>query len=76
MHRTCPGCASTDVRRSHPGDIDEPATTLLRSRYYCRKCRQVFWVLSARTYRIGGMVLGLALVLLVVIAIIVIDTRG
>ena len=73
MQRTCPNCASTDVRRSHPGDLDEPSTTLLRSRYYCRKCTKLFWVLSARTYRIGGIALGFTLLLLVAVALIVIS---
>ena len=72
MQRRCPDCGSTGVRRSHPGDLDEPATTLLRSRYYCRNCNKPFWVLSARTYRIGGIVLG-ALTLLGTTAIIVIS---
>ena len=75
MQRRCPNCGSTGVRRSHPGDLDEPATTLLRSRYYCRNCSKLFWVLSARTYRIGGIVLGLVLALLVTVALSVISTR-
>jgi len=73
MQRICPACASTDVRRSHPGDLNEPSTTLLRSRYYCRKCRKLFWVLSARTYRVGGIGLGFALLLLVTITLIVLS---
>jgi transposase-like protein len=71
MQRRCPDCGSTGVRRSHPGDLDEPATTLLRSRYYCRNCSKLFWVLRARTYRIGGIVLGLVLTLLGAVAVIV-----
>jgi hypothetical protein len=59
------------VRRSYPGDLDEPATTLLRSRYYCRRCRNLFWVTSARTYRIGGIAFGIALTLLIAVALIV-----
>ena len=74
MQRRCPDCGSTGVRRSNPGDLnDEPATTLLRSRYYCRNCSKLFWVVSARTYRIGGVVFGFALTLLLATAIIVIS---
>jgi transposase-like protein len=69
MQRICPNCASANVRRSSPHDLEEPATTLLRSRYYCRNCTKLFWVLSARTYRIGAIVLGLALTLLIVAAL-------
>ena len=69
MQRRCPDCASGDVRRSHPGDLDEPATTLLRSRYYCRKCSKLFWVLSARTYRTAGIVFGIVLALLLAVAL-------
>jgi len=65
MQRRCRACDSTDVRRSNRDDLDEPPTTLLRSRYYCQGCRSLFWVTSARTYRIGGIVLGLILALLV-----------
>ena len=75
MQRRCPDCGSTGVRRSHLGDLDEPATTLLRSRYYCRNCSKLFWVLSARTYRIAGIVFGLALTLLVTVALIVVSAR-
>jgi hypothetical protein len=58
------------VRRSCRDDLDEPPTTLLRSRYYCRRCRKLFWVTSARTYRIGGIVLGIILILLIAVALI------
>ena len=69
MQRKCPDCASTDVRRSYRGDLDEPPTTLLRSRYYCRRCRKLFWVMSARTYRIAGIVFGIVLTLLIAVAL-------
>ena len=69
MQRRCPDCGSTGVRRSHPGDLDEPATTLLRSRYYCRNCGKLFWVLSARTYRIAAIVFGIVLAMLITFAL-------
>ena len=76
MQRRCPDCGSTGVRRSHPGDLDEPATTLFRSRYYCRNCSKPFWVLRARIYRIGAIVLGLALTLLGAVGVILISVDG
>ena len=73
MQTRCPDCGSTGVLRSHPGDLDGPATTLLRSRYYCRNCRKAFWALSPRIYRIGAIALGLALTLLGVVSVLITD---
>jgi len=73
MQRRCPDCGSTGVRRSHPGDLDGPTTTLMRSRYYCRNCNKSFWVVSSRIYRFGAIVLGSALTLLGVVGLIFIS---
>jgi uncharacterized protein with PIN domain len=71
MHRRCPSCGSLDVRRSNTRDRDEPPRTLLRSRYRCRKCSALFWVVSARTYRIVGIVLGVSLLTAAVLALLI-----
>ena len=71
MQRKCPGCGSFDVRRSNGGDSDETPQTLLRSRYRCRGCNELFWVISARTYRIIGAFLGVNLLVFAMVALLV-----
>lgn len=71
MQRRCPSCGSLDVRRSNTRDRDEAPRTLLRSRYRCRTCSELFWVVSARTYRIVGIFLGVSLLTVVVLALLI-----
>jgi hypothetical protein len=71
MQRRCPSCGSLDVRRSNTHDLDESPRTLLRSRYRCRRCSELFWVVSARTYRIAGIFLGVGLLTAAVVALLI-----
>jgi hypothetical protein len=71
MQRQCPKCGTLDVRRSCLGDDTGPAQTAFRSRYRCRRCSELFWVISARTYRIAGYVLGVNLVVVALMAMLV-----
>ena len=69
MQRRCPSCGSLDVRRSNVHDAEGPARTRLQSRYRCRSCRELFWVVSARAYRFVGIYLGLTLLVFAVVAL-------
>ena len=71
MQRKCPNCGSTEVRRSGDRDLGEPSRTMFRSRYHCRSCRRLFWVISARTYRVAGLLVGVGLLAFAVIAVFV-----
>lgn len=71
MQRRCPSCGSLDVRRSNTRDRDEDPRTLLRSRYRCRTCSELFWVVSARTYRSVGIFVGVSLLVTAVVALLV-----
>ena len=72
MQRHCPTCGSYDVRRSNARDSDDAARTLLRSRYRCRSCSDLFWVVSARAYRLASVLLALNLVVFAVVALLVV----
>ena len=76
MQRQCPSCGTFDVRRSSSRDRAESTQTLFRSRYRCRGCTELFWVISARTYRIGGILLGVNLVVFAVVALLVTAFAG
>jgi transposase-like protein len=53
MRRRCPNCKSLDVRRCVPAQRDGRAP-LFRSRFRCRECKEPFWVLNHRAYRLLG----------------------
>ena len=53
MRRKCPGCKSLDIRRCVPSRRDGRAS-LLRSRLRCRDCKETFWVVNRKAYRLLG----------------------
>ncbi len=53
MRRKCPGCKSLDVRRCVPSRRDGRAS-LFRSRFRCRDCKETFWVINRKAYRLLG----------------------
>ena len=62
MIRKCPGCGGFNVRRSST----RPSETTWRhgvfSRYRCRDCMELFWVISRKTYVVAA---GLAVAIVV-----------
>lgn len=69
MQRQCPGCGSFDVRRSSARDRGEVSRTVLRSRYRCRDCTELFWVVSSRAYRVAGVLFSVTLLVSGVVAL-------
>lgn len=55
MNRRCPSCRSKDVRLCLlPAQGDSPALSHFRSRFRCRECKESFWVINRRAYRLLG----------------------
>src|SRR5688572_23804789 len=50
MHRRCPACGSSDVRRSASANTGAPLHNLIYSAYRCRACRERFRVVSRNVY--------------------------
>jgi len=56
MFNKCPACGSLDVRRSSTRSATPPVRRRFRVPYRCRECGERFWVISRRTYFVGGIV--------------------
>ncbi len=55
MRRSCPNCKSLDVRLCLlPVQGEGPALAHFRSRFRCRECKETFWVINRRAYRLLG----------------------
>ena len=53
MRRRCPNCKSLDIRRcvSH---APVERTAWFRSRFRCRDCKESFWMMNRKAYRLLG----------------------
>ena len=72
MQRRCPSCGSLDVRRSNTRDRRRnPRAPCCGRAIAAATAAQLFWVVSARTYRIVGIFLGVSLLVAAVVALLV-----
>jgi hypothetical protein len=68
MPKKCPFCGSAGVQRSAYADHEERYASFLKTPYRCKRCRERFWAVSRKVWRIGIGTLVL-FVLLVVAAV-------
>src|SRR4029077_16179574 len=65
MNRVCPKCHGANVRRSSTPVDEVTWRNQVYSRYRCRDCMSLFWVISRKTYMVGAALIG-AIVLAIV----------
>ena len=54
MRRRCPHCKSLDVRR-RVTDPRDAHVAWFRSRFRCRDCKESFWMMNHKAYRLLGL---------------------